>query len=66
MSDDKGLTDTGPKGLVPDRTAVPNPEVETARIAGLHHDTDTVEGLNDPDAEAKAPGRTTHGATNNP
>jgi len=71
----KQLPETDPTnlsgGLVPNRTSVPNPQTETVRSdpeAGLppHHDVNTVEGLDDPDAEAKAPGRTTHGATNNP
>jgi hypothetical protein len=59
--------DNLPGGVVPDRLAIPNPAAETSRSGlGLHKDTNTVEGLDDPDAEAKAPGRTTHGATNNP
>lgn len=55
-------------GLVPDRLAVPDASKEVVRdiSAKPHVDTNTVEGLADPDAEAKAPGRTTHGATNNP
>lgn len=57
-----------PGGVIPDRTAVPDPAAAAARTTAHtgHTDTNTVEGLADPDAEAKAPGRTTHGATNNP
>ena len=52
-----------PGGLVPDRTAVPDLTDATARAP--HGHTNTVEGL-DENTEAKAPGRPTHGATNNP
>lgn len=60
-----------PGGVIPDRTAVPDASDATARDTMAeakpgHKDVNTVAGLADPDAEAKAPGRTTHGATNNP
>lgn len=69
MSDKKTTGVPGP--LVPDRTALPDPKDATTRgiPTGQPHDhphTNTVEGLDSPEVEAHAPGRTTDGATNNP
>lgn len=65
MPEPKATGTPGP--LTPERTAVPSPEDATTRdTLPPHVDTNTVEGLMDPDAEAKAPGRPTHGANNNP
>jgi hypothetical protein len=64
----KSSTTGVPGPLTPDRTAVPDPTDATTRDAGLphlHKHTNTVEGLQDPEAEPKAPGRPTHGANNN-
>lgn len=60
-----------PGGVVPDRTAVPDPTGATIRRPGVagrppHGHANTVEGLDDPDVEPQAPGRPTHGANNNP
>lgn len=66
--DDKQTTGV-PGPLVPDRTAVPDPEgVRTRGTSGHqnHPHTNSVEGLDSPEVEAHAPGRTTDGATNNP
>lgn len=63
---------TGQPGpLVPERTAVPDPDIVRTSEPDegelpLHKHTNTVEGLQDPNTEPMAPGRTTHGATNNP
>ena len=74
----QGKKETGTPGpLPPDRSQVPDSDVVVTSDAGvaptdvvepfnpLHKHTNTVEGLLDPNAEAKAPGRPTHGANNN-
>lgn len=69
MADNKKTTGV-PGPLPPDRSAIPDPgDVVTSApiepVNPFHKHTNTVEGLQDPEAEAKAPGRPTHGANNN-
>lgn len=68
----RGKTNRTPGPLVPDRTAVPDPRDFRTSMpdpdAGRapHPHTNDVDGLIAPEVEPMAPGRTTHGATNNP
>jgi len=67
MGDKPTTGEPGP--LVPDRNAVPPTDVAVTRDPSEmapHKDTNDPEGLTSPEVEAKAPGRSTHGATNNP
>lgn len=68
MNDKQATGVPGP--FVPDRAAVPDPSKVRTAMPDVetpdHKHTNTVEGLQDPEAEPMAPGRTTHGATNNP
>lgn len=73
MTEEKTTGQPGP--LTPDRSAVPDSkEVVTSDAASPvpgpdethpHKHTNSVAGLTSPEVEPKAPGRTTHGATNN-
>lgn len=61
-------SDRAQGGLVADRNSVPDASgLVTEHVPTVEPPTtNRVDGLVDPDVEAQAPGRTTHGATNNP